>query len=302
VRVTLIHNPTAGDQRSADELLAAFAAAGHDPAYHSAKKKKLRKALQDPGDLVVAAGGDGTVKKVATLLAGRQTPMAILPLGTANNVARSLGVRWSVEELVRALPSAVRRRIDVGVVRASWGDDYFLESFGGGLVTQLIARGKEEVDENPAVPTEDELHHALRLLKRILQSSSPERWCLTLDDRDLSGEYLLVEAMNIPLIGPNIPLAPHADPGDGLLDVVTISEHERERFAAYVARRLKGDVPPPELVVHRGRSLRIAPPGCDLHLDDDLWPDNSGEEREEEACEFQLSVECGAVEVLVERS
>jgi diacylglycerol kinase (ATP) len=302
VRVTLIHNPTAGDRRSADDLVAAFAAAGHEPAYHSAKQKKLRKALQDPGDLVVVAGGDGTVKKVATRLAGRQIPMAILPLGTANNIARSLGVRWSVAGLVRGLPSAVRRRIDVGVVRASWGEDYFMESFGGGLVSQLIARGKEEVDENPAVPTEDELHHALRLLARLLQSTSPERWCLTLDDRDLSGEYLLVEAMNIPLIGPNILLAPNADPGDGLLDVVTVSEHEREQFAAYVARRLEGDVPPPELVVHRGRSLRIAPPGCDLHLDDDLWPDNSGKEREDEGCELQLTVECGAVEVLVERS
>ena len=187
-----------------------------------------------------------------------------------------------------------------GVVRSSWGDQYFLESFGGGLVTQLIARGKEEVDENPAVPAEDEIHHALRLFLRLLHSSSPERWCLTLDDRDLSGEYLLVEAMNIPLIGPNIPLAPSADPGDGLLDVVTISEHERERFSDYVTRRLDGDVPPPELMVHRGRSLRIASSGGPLHLDDDLWPDDSGEEREEEATEVQLTMECGAVEVLVE--
>jgi hypothetical protein len=170
-------------------------------------------------------------------------------------------------------------------------------------MSQLIARGKEEVDENPAVPAEDEVHHALRLLERLLHSSSPQRWCLTLDDHDLSGEYLLVEAMNIPLIGPNIPLAPGADPGDGLLDVVTISEHERERFAAYVKRRLDRNAPPPELEVHRGRSLRIAPsPECDLHLDDDLWPDDVEEAREEEAGEFQLTLECGAIEVLVDRA
>jgi diacylglycerol kinase family enzyme len=194
--------------------------------------------------------------------------------------------------------------MDLGVVRASWGREYFVESMGGGLLARLISRGKEEVDANPAVPAEDEIAHALQLLGHLLGSSSPHRWCLTLDDRDLTGEYLLVEAMNIPFIGPNLPLAPEADPGDGLLDVVTISEHERERFAACVARRLNGEARLPGLTVHRGRRLRMIPADCELHLDDDLWPGESGDEDPAgrscaELGELEITVERGAIEVLV---
>ena len=66
MRVTLIHNPKAGDGRlSRDELLTILRVAGHKAVYQSSKEDEWERALKDPGDLVVAAGGDGTVGKVA---------------------------------------------------------------------------------------------------------------------------------------------------------------------------------------------------------------------------------------------
>src|SRR5688572_33374639 len=81
MRVTLVHNPGAGDEsHSAKRILKRLTDAGHDATLGLTGKRGISKALEDPGDLVVAAGGDGTIKKVALALAGRGIPLAILPI------------------------------------------------------------------------------------------------------------------------------------------------------------------------------------------------------------------------------
>ena len=85
---------------------------------------------------------------------------------------------------------------------------------------------------------------------------------MTLDGTDLSGEYLLVEAMNIPLVGPNVPLAPGADCSDDLLDLVLVTERERSALQEYLRARLGGAAAPLELPVRRGR--RVDAPGLAL--------------------------------------
>jgi len=67
-------------------------------------------------DLVVAAGGDGTVGAVASHLTGTELPLAILPLGTANDVARSLYLPMDVAEACVAIAGALPMDIDVGQV------------------------------------------------------------------------------------------------------------------------------------------------------------------------------------------
>ena len=93
MRVTLIHNPQAGDseQHSADDFLAWITAAGHTVTCQSSKGDQWHKVLDDPGDLVAVAGGDGTIGAVAGRLLGRRVPIAVLPLGTANNISKVFG-------------------------------------------------------------------------------------------------------------------------------------------------------------------------------------------------------------------
>lgn len=92
MKVTLIHNSKAGDddQPSGDVLSALICQAGYDVIYQSTKDKNWQAVLEDPGAFVVAAGGDGTVGKVAKQLVGLGIPLAILPLGTAKNIAKTL--------------------------------------------------------------------------------------------------------------------------------------------------------------------------------------------------------------------
>src|SRR5205823_6949533 len=101
MRIILMHNPTAGrGKHDKRELMAALANAGHHAIYQSTKKSDYKKALKKPADLVLAAGGDGTVGKVGRELIGTGIPLSVLPLGTANNLARSLGFIGSPEEII----------------------------------------------------------------------------------------------------------------------------------------------------------------------------------------------------------
>jgi diacylglycerol kinase (ATP) len=272
VRVTLVHNPGAGDeQHSAKRVLRELEEAGYDAHLAPAKKNGVEKALADPGDLVVVAGGDGSIKRVALAIAGRGVPMAILPIGTANNIAKSLGAIGSFSELIAGWRRAQRRRLTVGTVATRWGSMRFVESVGVGVFTELVTRGRSEVNDSESGLTGHAIDRALLLLQRIVAERAPRLRRLEADGSDLSGEYLLVEVMNIPLVGPNIPLAPRADYGDERLDVVTVGEGERELLAEYVKARLSGGAAPPKLTPRRATRVAMQASPGELHVDDEVW-------------------------------
>jgi diacylglycerol kinase (ATP) len=146
MRITLMHNPKAGDAEHGEkELTAALAKAGHHATYQSTKKNNYKKTLKEPTDLILVPGGGGTVGKVASRLIGTGIPLSVLPLGTANNLARSLGFVGSAEQIIPRLESGKKRTFDVGVARGPWGMQFFFEAVGGGLLADYVqaAKGKD---------------------------------------------------------------------------------------------------------------------------------------------------------------
>jgi diacylglycerol kinase (ATP) len=274
MRVTVIHNPSAGAARYArEDLIDAIHRAGHETRYRSTRAKKWREVFDrradmgDLGDLVVAAGGDGTVDKVGVAMAGRGVPVAILPLGTANNIARALGMNLEVESLIAGWHTARPRPFDVGLVHGTPKKSRFLEAVGVGLFPDMLA-AKNTLDATDDV--DRELTRDLECIAERLAVEQSRKWHVTLDGRDLSGEHLAVEAMNIGSLGPAMCLAPHADPGDGLLDVVTVPAGERDELAAYLHHRLRGDRHVLSLPVTRGRQLVLQGSGSNVHVDGSL--------------------------------
>jgi diacylglycerol kinase family enzyme len=303
MRATLVHNPSAGDRRhSPKRILRELAEAGYD-ARVAPREKGFRKAMEDPGDLVVVAGGDGSIKQVAVALVGRTTPIAILPIGTANNIAKSLRIKGSVSELIAGWKHGRRIRLTVGTVSAPFGTMRFVESVGAGVFTELVVRGKDEVEENTGALTGHTLDRAIQLLHRIVVDRRPSPRALVVDGKDLSGEYLLVEVMNTSMVGPNVPLAPDADFQDDQLDVVTVTEKERGLLAEYLDARLHGGAEPPRLTVRQGKRVTMRASARELHVDDAPWhPDQSDDARTARAGqdEGDVNVTLGTgVEVLV---
>lgn len=94
---------------------------------------------------------------------------------------------------------------------------------------------------------------------------------VTLDGEDYSGRYLFVEVMNIRSIGPNVELAPKADPGDGSFDVVFLPEKDREALADYLNNTLKGEAARLTLAVRKAQHVTLSSADeLKLHVDDEL--------------------------------
>jgi diacylglycerol kinase family enzyme len=281
VRVTLIHKPGAGEgEHSRAELEEVLAGAGHEVRYQPTDDPRWAEALAEPADLVVAAGGDGTVGSILTALAGCGIPVAIVPLGSANNIARTLGVDGvDPARLGRGWEGEPRRPFDIGAVARPWGETTFVESFGGGVFADVLLRAAAD----PAEPAGEEKHrHGQRLLLDAILEAGAHRWGLVLDGRDLSGDLIAVQVMNTREIGPHLPLAPRADPGDGLLDLVLIGAEHRDRLRELVEMPEDERPATRPFPVARGRRLEVAfPPGCAVHADDTAWPSPGPSEGEE---------------------
>jgi diacylglycerol kinase (ATP) len=80
-----------------------------------------RQAVDQRIDMVIACGGDGTVNEVVNGLAGSQVPMALLPAGTANILAKELGIPWDIPHAARLIPGATVRRIALGLAETTNG-------------------------------------------------------------------------------------------------------------------------------------------------------------------------------------
>ncbi|MGH7872623.1 MAG: diacylglycerol/lipid kinase family protein [Candidatus Binatia bacterium] len=302
MQVTLIHNPDAGgDHRpSGDDLLELIHKAGHSATFQSSKDAGWDKALEKASDLVAVAGGDGMVGQVAKRMIGRRIPIAILPMGTANNIATSLGVKnLGIDELIFGWTSARRVKFDVGNAKGPWGSKPFIEAFGMGLFTNTMSRldAKSNAQLAHLSASDDKLISVLQILRSGVESCRSHEMKIIFDDRDLSGRYILLEAMNIHCVGPNFWLAPPADPGDGLLDLVIASHDERERIHKYLSDRIENKSNYPGLTIHKGRRLRIECAGVEFHIDDDLWPEK-GSPVIEEPVAVELSLNTEQVEML----
>jgi diacylglycerol kinase (ATP) len=269
-----MHNPKAGDaQHGKEQLMAALAKAGHHATYQSTKERGFKKALKNPADLVLAAGGDGTVAKIASKLVDSGIPLSVLPLGTANNLARALGFVASPEEIIARLEGGKKEVFDVGLATGPWDERYFFEAAGGGLLADYVHGAKKEQKKNGKVEKlskgQEMARHAA-LLRRMLHDYPVRQWKIEIDRKDISDRYILWEAMNIRSVGPALHLAPRAATRDGRFDFVCARTADRALLMEHFDARVAGKKSKSPLPTRRFRELRIAWKGSTIHFDDKL--------------------------------
>jgi diacylglycerol kinase (ATP) len=269
----LVHNPTAGEgEHTAEELLALIEKAGYTCSYSSTKEEGWDKLKEDM-DLVIVAGGDGTVRKIANRLLQRKRidkpfPIALLPYGTANNIATTLGLNKDPDEIISKWDLKNRKPFDIGKIYGLKKASFFLESFGFGVFPELInvMRKHDDLIDSP----EEKMEKALKELSKIVETYPGRHTKLVIDGEELEGNYLLCEIMNTQSVGPNLVLSPAADPGDGEFEVVLIGDDQRDLLAAYVENKLKGKERDTSFTVRKGRNLTIHRDGSLFHSDDEL--------------------------------
>jgi len=289
MRATLIHNPGAGDDRqpTAGQIEVLMEEAGYKVRYQSTKEKGWAKSLKKPGDLVVVAGGDGTVSKVARRLIGAGVPIAVLPVGTANNISRTLGIAGlPVHHLIRAWKKARHLKFDAGVVTGPWGERHFIEGVGTGLLTSSITELQDNKTIDNLKDTGIKVTYAQQIFREHLDECPAIEIGAELDGEDISGRYLLFEVLNMAYIGPNLFLAPDTMRNDGKFDVVLLREKDRAKLW------------PPEFGSRRGSRLKLEWTGFPVHIDDKLWPSKE-KKRPRPPVTIDLKIEPRALEFLV---
>jgi diacylglycerol kinase (ATP) len=287
MRILLIHNPKAGDcKHSKNQLIASLAAFGHQVVYRSTKKRGWKKAFDKSTDLVIAAGGDGTVHKVAWRLMESAVPMSILALGTANNLARSLGFTAPPDEIIAHLDRGTSTPFDVGMARGSCGKRFFLEAVGGGLLADYVRGAKLKEDKEAS--TKRRMLQQVSWLRKISAHYPARQWNISIDGEDISGRYVLWDAMNIRSAGPALKLAPRAATDDGQLDFVAVREHARELFTKYLDAWLDGKRSRFPLRVRKFRELQITRRGATMHFDGKTWPNKKHKPKNRSPIEITL--------------
>lgn len=253
MRVTLVHNPAAGGGEHAGVDLQRALASRGDEVRVATVDAALGAALEEGSDLIVVAGGDGTVGRLVREVVRHAiaTPVLVVPAGTANNVARSLGIGRRELNLARAAARWERRWVDVAVV----DEHIVIEGAGCGALAGFM---RAESDEQ-----RDGVRREKKTFADRLESSPCFDYRVSIDGEEVAGEALLIEALVMPQLGPNVVLAPDADPSDGILDLVILHERDREGVVRALRRRRRL----PELDRRRAASLTIA---CDApwHFDD----------------------------------
>jgi diacylglycerol kinase (ATP) len=268
VNVWILCNEAAGSGHEADDLSTLVEKAGHTVLGVVKQYDENTSLPSRRVDLVVAAGGDGTVATAAGIAFRTSAPLAILPLGTANNIASSLGVSAPASDLIASWATARRVPFDLGRARAGSKEWLVVEAVGGGLVPAGIARAQAELKARPKMPPSHELDAALRTFRDALLDLAPRPWTLAVDGQQISDEFLLVEVLNIRSIGPHLIFAPDATPSDGYFDVVLAQESQRQELFTYLEDRAAGRATRLALPCHRARHVVIGP--ClELHVDDE---------------------------------
>jgi len=263
MRATLFHNPTAGGGKfTKKELMTALRLGGLTPRYVSTKSRRFKKELMGAEDLVVVAGGDGTVAKVIAQIPERHVPVAILPLGSANNIARSFGIAGAPYELAEILHPLYWERLSMGIVRGPWGRRRFVEAVGLGPLARMMKKPSLGTAEGI-----DSLRGGREELRRIMKKAKALDIDVLVDGKPLPRGILSIEIMNIIYTGPGLPLAPSADPGDRMLEVVYVRPADRKSMTAWIKEPQHRR---PPVSTRRGREVKIIWRGDPIRVDDDV--------------------------------
>jgi diacylglycerol kinase (ATP) len=260
IRAKLIANPGSGDW-SSHRLLELVTRSLQDRgmkvdvalAKPNAKAAGIaKKAVGNGYKLVIAMGGDDTIWAVMRGIAGTKTRLGIIPAGTENNVAHSLGIPQDAQEACELIADGQIRKLDLGEVKTKKGKKLvFFEVVTIGLASALYPKVKK-------VPKGD-LSGLKDAVLTVLNQPTRPKVSLTLDgESKITIETMLVTVSNLPIMGAHFLVAPDASVEDGLLDISVYPEFNKAGLLAYFAQVKEGGQRADDKVQrYRARKLKV---------------------------------------------
>lgn len=278
-RARLIMNPVSGNEQpnpmKLPEIVAAMEAVDirADLAFTKPDESPgliAQRAVSEGYDMVVVGGGDGTVSEVAKGLLHSPIPLGIVPIGTYNNIARSLNLPVTIDEACFVLTHGQIKSIDVGEAN---GEHYFLEAAGVGLDATLFPLGEEIKGGRWG-----RMFQALQLAMGYSPQQIRIQFDRTLDEarltpstqrrfirrrkiqqrQELRLKALLVVIANGPYYGTGFTVAPNASIDDGLLTLSIFRDFSKWELLRHFWSISKGQYNySPKIETYRAAEVRL---------------------------------------------
>ncbi len=216
-------------------------------------------SIAQTGARIIVAGGDGTIHSVLKAAGACGLRLGIIPGGTANHLATSLGIPLDIDAAIDIVAAGRTRRIDLGIVNGT----VFSQAAGAGLHARAFhiygeRREKSKVDGASAA------------VKAIVDWQ-PQLMRLIIDGEPYLEELTQVTAANTPDYGGIFTIAPDARIDDGLLDIVMLGKLTKLEIIEYANAARNGTIAGlPKTYTTRARKIEIAtmrPEPVEVHAD-----------------------------------
>lgn len=259
-RARIIYNPTAGREQFRKELpyvLERLEEAGYETSAHATKgdgdaTRAAEIAVERKYDLVVIAGGDGTLNEAISGIAEKdyKPKVGIIPAGTTNDFARALGIPKDVKKAVDIILEENEQALDIGKVNGK----YFVNIAGGGDLTELTY--------DVPIKMKAALGQLAYYVKGIemLPSLRPVSVTIEYDDNVYSGEIMLFLVANTNSVGGFEKLAPDALVDDGYFDLLILEKTSLPEFIRLATVALRGNhLEDDKIIYAQAKRIKITP-------------------------------------------
>lgn len=277
VRALLIINPNAGRRKIPPlaEIQKVFAETPffdldvHNTIGPGDATLAARQAAAEGYDLVVAAGGDGSIFEVANGLVGTQAALGVIPVGTENVLAREMEIPLEPEAACRYMLAQEPRVIDTGRL----GDQHFVCFAGIGFDAHVAHRLPSARKKRFGA-----LAYFLTSAQKLgSYRKAAHRAIVTLDGKSFDLEFLILVISNIRSYGGGLIPAPQAMIDDGLLDICVFPKANYLELMRHMTAATKGThLVLPGIQYYQAKKIVIETEHTEqIQLDGDAWPGNS---------------------------
>ncbi len=249
-RARIIYNPTAGREiikRHLAEVLNKLESAGYETSCHATSgigdaSVAARIAVERKYDLVIAAGGDGTINEVVNGLAEQEyrPKLGIIPVGTTNDFARALHIPRDVEEATEIIVKGDTIPVDIGRMN----NKYFINIAGGGRITELTYEVPSKLKTMLG-----QLAYYLKGME-MLPSIRATEVSIEYDGKLFEGEVMLFLVGLTNSVGGFEKLSPDSSINDGLFTLLILKKANLADFIRIATLAIRGEHVHDERVIY----------------------------------------------------
>lgn len=260
-RARIIYNPTSGREAFKKELpavlekleLAGYEASAHATTGEGDAIKAAKLAVERKYDIVIAAGGDGTINEVINGLAEQEyrPKLGVIPVGTTNDFARALTIpRDSIQKAVDVIVENHTKLLDIGKVN----EQYFINIAGGGKLTELTYDVPSKLKTMLG-----QLAYYVKGIE-MLPSLKPARVKIEYDGNIIEEDIMLFLISNTNSVGGFEKLAPDACLDDGYFDLLILRKTNLAEFVRIASMALRGAHLEDDHVIYtKARHVKVTP-------------------------------------------